>query len=92
MVSTTPVATTASVGGGGEEGCCSPLDSPGGASRRVRFGAATVMGGQEGNGNGGVAGTSGKNDGAGDLSASVSNDGSSLTSHESEVPLALSMS
>ncbi|XP_010912587.1 uncharacterized protein [Elaeis guineensis] len=75
----------------------SPVDSPGGA-RRVRFGNATVIGSDVA----GEVGSSGETpqgneaDGEhthGRTGSSISeDDGSSLRSHESEAPLALSMS
>ncbi|CAL9056204.1 uncharacterized protein LOC135640757 [Musa acuminata AAA Group] len=74
----------------------SPVNSPGDA-RRVRFGNATVMGTQnDADGDGGPAGASGPPPGEEaeeDSDATLaSSDGSSLNSHESEVPLAFSMS
>ncbi|OAY65497.1 uncharacterized protein LOC109723535 [Ananas comosus] len=84
-------AAVAPAGGGGApvgavEGGGSPAGSPGGA-RRVRFGNATVMGAAQEN--------SRENGGRGDPQAeseSTEDGSSSLKSHESEVPLALSMS
>ncbi|CAL9121936.1 unnamed protein product [Musa textilis] len=92
-------ATSMSPFGGGAAATAtvdSPVNSPGGA-RRVRFGNATVMGTQnDADGAGGPAGASGPppaEEADEDSHATLaSSDGSSLNSHESEVPLAFSMS
>ncbi|EHA8591635.1 putative Quinoprotein glucose dehydrogenase [Cocos nucifera] len=76
---------------------CSPINSPGSA-RNVHFGAAATPGGLQGVAGG--AETSGakvdvdadREFDATNKTANSNNEGSSLASHESEVPLAFSMS
>ncbi|PKA66780.1 hypothetical protein AXF42_Ash003436 [Apostasia shenzhenica] len=70
---------------GGAAAMDSQEESPGGA-RRVRFGVATVIGPEDGDSSAGGVGA-----GCGD-GGSNTTESSSLRSHESEVPLAFSMS
>ncbi|XP_039125451.1 neuronal PAS domain-containing protein 3-like [Dioscorea cayenensis subsp. rotundata] len=102
------IATVAPIGGGGGDGggggggnATTPGggNSPGGSptsARRVRFGAATVLGSQEGAGdvsdrNVTPAPADAEPDGN-NSTANSNYEGSSLNSHESERPLAFSMS